>query len=79
MAILNQNKVRLINDETSMRNPYYSSGIYLTAAKVAKCRLVADNMKEKEEAKRETAKKTAKRNFYLQKSDVKIFRNTRTP
>ena len=35
MAILNQKKVKLVNDETSMRNPDSSSGIYLTAAKVA--------------------------------------------
>ena len=34
MAILKQNKVRLVNDENSMRNPDSSSGIYLTAAKV---------------------------------------------
>ena len=34
MAILNQKKVRLVNYETSMRNPDYCSVIYLTAAKV---------------------------------------------
>ena len=59
MTILNQKKVRLVNDETSMRNPDSSMGIYLTAAKVAQCTLVADNRREKEEAKKETAKKTA--------------------
>ena len=58
MAILNQNKVRLVNDETSMRNPDYSLVIYLTAAKVAQCRLMAENRREKEEEKMETAKKT---------------------
>ena len=59
MTILNQKKVRLVNDETSTRNPDSSMGIYLTAAKVAQCTLVADNRREKEEAKKETAKKTA--------------------
>ena len=56
--MLNQKKVRLVNDETSMRNPDSSSGIYLTAAKVSQFRLVAENRKEKEEEKKETAKKT---------------------
>ena len=58
MAILNQKKLRLVNDETSMRNPDYSLVIYLTAAKVAQCRLMAENRREKEEEKMETAKKT---------------------
>ena len=58
MAILNQKKVRLVNYETSMRNPDYSLVIYLTAAKVAQCRLMAENRREKEEGKMETAKKT---------------------
>ena len=34
MAILNQNKVRLENNETSMSKPDSSSGIYLTTSKV---------------------------------------------
>ena len=51
MAILNQKKVRLVNDETSTRNPDSSSVIYLTAAKVSKCRLVDENRRENEEAK----------------------------
>ena len=34
METLNQKKEILVNDENSMRNPYYSLGIYLTAAKV---------------------------------------------
>ena len=59
MTILNQKKVRLVNDETSTRNPDSSMGIYLTAAKVAQCTLVADNRRKKEEAKKEPAKKTA--------------------
>ena len=35
MEILNQKKVILVNDETSMRNPDSRSGIYLTATKVS--------------------------------------------
>ena len=59
MTILNQKETRLVNDETSMRNPDSRTRIYLTAAKVVKFRLVADNRREKEEAKKETVKKTA--------------------
>ena len=64
--IPNQKKVRLVNDETSTRN--YDSGkrIYLTIAKVAQYRLVDDNRREKEEAKKEISKKTATRNLRLQ-------------
>ena len=58
MVILNQKKVRLVNDETSMRNPNYSLGIYLNADKLSQCRLVGENRREKEEVKKETAKKT---------------------
>ena len=43
MAILNQNKVRLVNYETSRSNPDSHSVIYLTAAKI--------NKREKKEAK----------------------------
>ena len=43
MTILNQKKVRLVNDETSMKNPDYRTGIYITAAKVGQCTLVNDN------------------------------------
>ena len=46
MIILHQKKARLVNDETSRRNPDSSSVIYLTADKVAQCRLVADNRRE---------------------------------
>ena len=47
MAIINKKRVRLVNDETSMINPDSSSVIYLTAAKLAHCRLVDDNRREK--------------------------------
>ena len=62
--ILNQKKVKLVNYETFMGNPGLSTGIYLTANKVAQCRLVAENRIKKEEAKKETENKTA-----TQKSD----------
>ena len=48
----------MVNDETYMRNPDSSLGIYLTAAKVVQCRLVAENRREKEATKKEIAKKT---------------------
>ena len=47
ITILNQKKAILVNDENSMKNPDLSTGIYLTAAKVAQYRLVADNRTEK--------------------------------
>ena len=50
MAVINKKKVVLVNDETSMRNPDSSSGIYLTTDKVTQFRLVAGNRREKEEA-----------------------------
>ena len=52
MAIINKKRVRLLNDETYIRNPDSSSGFYLTAAKVAQYRLVDKNRREKEEAKK---------------------------
>ena len=48
IAILSQKKVRLVNDETSTRNPNLSTGIYLSIAKVAQYRLASKNRKEKE-------------------------------
>ena len=59
MTILNQKKVRLVNDETLMRKPDSIMGIYPNAYKVAQYILVADNRIEKGEAKQEIAKKTA--------------------
>ena len=79
MAILNQKKLRLSNDETSTRNPDSSSGIYLTAAKVAQCTLVAKNRREKEDKKRKQQRRHSPKNFIFNRSNVKIFINTRTP
>ena len=52
IMILHQNKVISIHDVTSRRNPDSNLGIYLAAAKLAQYRLVADNRREKEEAKK---------------------------
>ena len=79
MTTLNQKKVILLNDETSMRKPYLSTRIYLTASKVAQCRLFYENRREKEETKKETSKKTSTRKLHLQKRCVEIFRNSKTP
>ena len=49
--ILQQKKVRLENDLTTSKNPDSSSVIYITAAKLAKYRIVAENTREKEEKK----------------------------
>ena len=49
MAILNPKKLRLVNDETSMRNPDSGLGIYLTTDKVSQFRLTDEKKKEKEE------------------------------
>ena len=51
MNVINQKKLRLVNDETSMRNPDFSTGIYFTAAKVAKCRLMSENRGKRVETK----------------------------
>ena len=52
MAVLNQKKVILVNNEKSMRNPASILVIYLTADKVDKCTLVDENWREKEKAKK---------------------------
>ena len=57
-TILHQDKVRLENDVTTRNNPDSSSVEHLTAAKIAQSRLVDENMREKEDAKKETEKNT---------------------
>ena len=47
MDILNQKKVRLVNDEASTMNPYLITVIYLNATKVAQCILLDENRREK--------------------------------
>ena len=79
ISILNQKKVIFVNYETSMSNPYYSLGIYLTADKVAQCTLVADNRREKEERKRKQQIRHSPKICILKRSDVKLFRNARIP
>ena len=51
MMILQKNNARLVNDETSRRNPDFSLVIYLIADKLAQYILVDNNRREKEEAK----------------------------
>ena len=79
MKIINQKKVTLINDETSMRNPDFSTEIYLGDAKVAQQRLVAENRREKEEAKKKTEKNTSTQKLHFQQKKCEAFRNTKTP
>ena len=67
MMIHQQKKVKLADEDANTRSNLNStSGIYLTAAKVAQCRQVAANRREMDEAKKITAKKTATRNILLQ-------------
>ena len=67
MMIHQQKKVKLSDEDANTRsNPNSTSGIYLTADKVAQCRKVAANRREMDEAKKITAKKTAKRKILLQ-------------
>ena len=70
---LNQKNMRLVNDETSTRNPDLSTIIYLTADKLAQCRLLSENRREKEEAKKETSKKTLIQKFHLQQKRCEAF------
>ena len=49
-------------DTTTRRNPDLTSGIYLTAVKVAQYRQVADNRREKEEEKKVTSKEDSHKN-----------------
>ena len=62
MMIYHQKKVKLGDEDANIRiNLNLTSGIYLTAAKVAQCRQVATNRREIDEVKKITAKKTATR------------------
>ena len=67
MMIHQHKKVKLEDEDTNTRsNPNSTSGIYLTAAKVAQYRQVAVNRRDMDEAKKITAKKTATRKILLQ-------------
>ena len=79
MMILHQKNVRLIHDVTSRRKTHSNSTIYLTAAEVAWCRLVADNRREKEEGKREHQIRQPPESCIFNKIDVKLFRNAKAP
>ena len=72
--ILKKRKVKLTNEDANIRsNPNSTSGIYLNAVKVAQCRQVAENRREKEEAKKVTAQKTATGKVHLQLKISKSF------
>ena len=74
MMILNQKKVKLEMDDTIAReNPDSTSIIHLTAVKVAKYRQVADNRREKQEAKKATENKTTTIKVHLQLKISEIF------
>ena len=67
MMIHQQKKVKLEDEDANTRsNPNSTSGIYLTASKVAQCRQMAANRREMDEAKKITAKNTATRKILLQ-------------
>ena len=67
MMMNHQKKVKLVDeDDNTRRNLNSTSGIYLTADKVAQCIQVAVNRREVDESKHITAKKTATRKVLLQ-------------
>ena len=55
--VLQQNKVILVKDEIYRRNSDSSLGIYLSTAKVVKCRMFDENRIDQEEAKNEAKNK----------------------
>ena len=74
MMIHHQKKVKLGDEDSNTKiNHNSTSGIYLTADKVAQCREVAANRREMDEAKKITAKKTATRKILLQLKRSKDF------
>ena len=64
--------MRLVKDETTRRNPDQNSGIYLTADIVAQYRLVAENRREKGEAKRKYQRIHPTKSCFFNKSDMNI-------
>ena len=73
MTILHQKKVILEKGVTTRKNPDSISEIYLTAAKAAQCRLVAEDRIKKEESKKETAKKISDQKLCLQQKRSEAF------
>ena len=76
---MQKNKVILENDVTTRRNPNSILLIYHTADKLAQFRLVDENKREEEEAKKETENKTSAKICVFIKRDINIFRNTKNP
>ena len=79
MMILQKNNLRLVNAINLRMNPDSTLGIYLASAKLAQCILVADNRIEKEEAKKETAKKKFTPNLHLQQKRCEDFQKCQYP
>ena len=73
MTIISQKKVILVNDETPIRKSDSSLGIYLTADRVSQYIPMAGNMREKEEVKKETSKKTFIQKFHTQQKQCEYF------
>ena len=73
MIIIQFKNVGLVKDVTYRRNPYSNSGIYLNSAKIVQYRLVAENRREKEEAKKETANNTSTQKLYPQQKQCEYF------
>ena len=74
MMIHKQKKVKLANKETTnRRNPDWTLGIYFTAFKVAQYIHVAENRREKGEAKKVTEKKTATRKMHIRLNKHEAF------
>ena len=57
-----------VSDMTTRNNPNSASVIYLTNIKVAQCRMLAENRRGKQQAKKEAAKNAAARKACLQQN-----------
>ena len=64
------------NYVTTTKKPDPSSGIYRTTAEVAQYRSVAENRREKKEAKKETGNKTAAQRMCLQQNISEAFQKS---
>ena len=71
MMILKKNKVKLENEDTiTRRNPDSTSGIYLIHVNLFQCRQVAENRREKEEAKKEQKRRQPQERFISNSIDL---------
>ena len=79
MVILNQKNLILVNDVTSSKNHDYTLGIYLTNGKVTTCIMVAGNSTERNSQKIKQKRRQPPESCIFNKSNVKLFRNAKTP